>query len=407
MSNTVIGGLLNMTETLNAMEEALNNTLDVKVGDLVQGEVLTIQDNKQVIVGIIDAGVEGVVPAKELSATTVEQISDIVKIGDVLELVVISNIKDKENGHYLLSKRRVDARKVWEDIEAKFNADEIVEGTVTDVVRGGLVVDLGVRAFVPASLVAERFVKDLSAFKGQTLTFKIVECSPTERKLILSRKAILEAEENERLDKVFSQLQVGDVVEGTVARLAQFGAFIDLGGVDGLVHISELAHTHVKRPSDVLSVGQTVSVKVLELDRESKRISLSVKETTLSPWEVAAEELSEGQAVKGTVKRLADFGAFVEVLPGVEGLLHISQIAHEHVAVPHDVLAIGQEIDVKIIELRLAEQRLSLSMKALIEKPVAKVEEVEMDEDDTYDVEDANVTVTLGDVIGEDLNLED
>ncbi|MBF0780042.1 MULTISPECIES: 30S ribosomal protein S1 [unclassified Granulicatella] len=394
-----------MSEVFNAMEEALSSALDVKVGDIVKGEVLTIQDNKQIIVGIIDAGLEGVIPAKELSAQPVEHLEDIVNIGDVLDLVVISTIKDKENGHYLLSKRRVDARRIWEELETKFNQGELVEGKVTGVVKGGLIVDLGVRAFVPASLVAERFIKDLSSLKDQTLVFKISECVPAENKLILSRKAVLEQETAKKIEEAFSHLELDAVVEGTVSRLTNFGAFIDLGGVDGLVHVSQIAHEHVKNPADKLEIGQKVTVKITGLDKENNRVSLSIKETIPTPWEIASQELSLNQSVKGIVKRLVDFGAFVEIMPGVEGLLHVSQIAHEHVVSPQAVLEIGQEVDVKIIELRLADQRIALSMKALIEKPVEDDQEVENTQEDTYDINDENTTVTLGDVLGEQLQL--
>ncbi|NEW66448.1 30S ribosomal protein S1 [Carnobacteriaceae bacterium zg-84] len=393
-----------MSEFLNAMEEALNNVLDVKVGDLVQGEVLTLQDNKQVIVGILGAGVEGVIPAKELSTEPIDRLEEIVKVGDVLDLVVISTIKDKENGSYLLSKRRVDARKIWSEIQEKFENNELVEGTVKNTVKGGLTVDLGVRGFVPASLVSEFFMKDLSQFKGQTLTFKIVECEPSENKLILSRKEVVLAEKAEKMAKALETLEVGSVVEGTVSRLAKFGAFIDLGGVDGLVHISEIAHGHIRKPSDALTVGETVKVKILDITEEG-RVSLSIKETVPSPWDIALETFKQGDVVKGIVKRLVDFGAFVELLPGIEGLVHISQISHEHIAVPHEVLQVGQEIDVKIREIQEDEKRISLNIKDLIEKPVKEKEVVEevVEEEVPYDVTADNTTVTLGDVLGEQL----
>ncbi|MBS4770450.1 30S ribosomal protein S1 [Carnobacteriaceae bacterium zg-ZUI240] len=386
--------------------DALNSTLEVNVGDLVQGEVITIQDNKQVIVGIVGAGVEGVIPAKELSATPVEALEDVVSVGDVLDLVVVSTIREKENdgGSFLLSKRRVDARKVWSDIEAKFENGELVEGTVKDVVKGGLVVDLGVRGFVPASLVSDRFVRDLSQFKGQTLTFQIVECIPAENKLVLSRKELVAAQKAEQLSKALSNIEVDTVVEGTVSRLTNFGAFIDLGGVDGLVHVSEISHAHVKNPASVLTVGDKVNVKVLSVDEQAGRVSLSIKATTKAPWEVAAEQIAQGDTVEGVVKRLTDFGAFVEVLPGVEGLVHVSQISHERVNVPNEVLTVGQTITALVQELRLAEQRMSLSMKALIERPVREVEQVDSQEDDFEYVAD-DTTVTLGDVLGDQLQV--
>lgn len=387
--------------------DALNNTLEVSVGDLVQGEVITIQDNKQVIVGIVGAGVEGVIPAKELSTVAVDRLEDVVSVGDVLDLVVVSTIKDKENGgSYLLSKRRVDTRKVWSQIEEKFNNGEVVEAQIKDVVKGGLVADLGVRAFVPASAVSDHFVRDLSQFKGQTLSFKITECVPAENRLILSRKELVEAEKAEKLAQALSNITVGDVVEGTVVRLANFGAFINLGDIDGLVHLSEIAHAHVTKPAKFLAVGDKVNVKVLDVDSATGKVSLSIKQTVKAPWEVAAEQIAQGDTLEGVVKRLTEFGAFVEVLPGVEGLVHVSQISHERINVPSEVLTVGQTINVKVLDLRLAEQRLSLSIKALLERPVRQKEvevQEEVVEEDTYEYVPDDTTVTLGDVFGKQL----
>lgn len=397
-----------MTENFNAMEDALNNVLDVQVGDFVKGEVLTVQDNKQVIVGIVGAGAEGVIPAKEISASPVEQLAQVVKVGDVLDLVVISTIKDKENGSFLLSKRLVDVKKAWQDAAEKFAPGTRVEGTVTQVVKGGLIVDLGLRGFVPNSLVSERFVRDLSQFKGQTLTFQVEECDVEKQRLILSRKAVAAAEKQEQLDAAYARLTEGDVVEGTVVRLAQFGAFVDLGGVDGLVHVTELAHDRIVNPAKVLEVGQKVSVKVLSVDKENNRIALSIKATTKSPWEAASEQLEQGQVINGVVRRLTDFGAFVEVLPGIDGLVHVSQISHDRVNNPADVLAVNQEVTAKILEFSAAEKRVSLSVKALLDKPVSNEEVVEeVVEEETYDVQSENTTVTLGDVLGDQLTIEE
>lgn len=385
--------------------DALNNTLDVAVGDLVKGEVITIQDNKQVIVGIVGAGIEGVIPAKELSAMPVDNLSDVVSVGDVLDLVVVTTIQDKENGgSYLLSKRRVDARKVWSDIEAKFNNKETVEALVKDVVKGGLVVDLGVRGFVPASLVSDHFVRDLASFKGQTLMFEIAECVPSENKLILSRKALVAAEKATKLEQALRNIQVDSIVEGTVARLTNFGAFVNLGEVDGLVHISEIAHAHVTNPAKFLEIGQKVNVKVLDVNVETGKISLSIKQTVKAPWEVAAEEIAQGDTLEGVVKRLADFGAFVEVLPGVEGLVHVSQISHERINVPADVLSVGETVTVQVLDLRIDEQRLSLSIKALLERPVREEVVTEVVEEDNYEYVADDTTVTLGDVFGSQLD---
>ena len=357
-------------EKNNDMLKALDSIETVKVGDVVKGEVLAIDDDRQAIVGIKDAGVEGVVPAKELSTKPVEDINDAVKVGDELDLVVISKIgNDKENGSYLLSHRRLEARKVWDDIQKKFDDGETITAKVTQAVKGGLVVDAGVRGFVPASMITDHYVEDLNQFKGQELEFKIIEIEPSENRLILSHKEIVKAEHEKAAEKIFAELQPGDIVEGKVARMTNFGAFIDLGGVDGLVHVSEISYDHVDKPSDVLSAGQDVKVKVLSVDPDRDRISLSIKQTLPGPWDDIEEKAPVGSVLTGTVKRLTSFGAFVEVFPGVEGLVHISQISHKHIATPADVLKPGQEVKIKVLNVDPERQRLGLSMKALEERP--------------------------------------
>lgn len=383
------------------MEDAMNSVQEVSVGDIVKGEVLAIED-KQVIVGIEGAGVEGVVPAKELSTTQVEDINELIKVGDILDLVVITSIgKDKENGSYLLSKRRLDAKKVWEEIEQDFQSGKILEVPVTNVVKGGLVVDVGVRGFIPASMVEEHFVDDFSAYKNQTLSVKIIEIEPSENRLILSHKAVVEAEKETKKKEILEKLAEGDVVEGKVARLTDFGAFIDLGGVDGLVHVSEIAYQHVDKPSDILSVGDVVNVKILSIKPDEDRVSLSIKETLPGPWTDIEEKAYSGAILDGIIKRLTSFGAFVEVFPGVEGLVHISQISHKHIATPHEVLHEGDEVQVKVIEINPAEQRIALSIKALEAKPESHKEELE--EVEEYELPEENTGFTMGDLLGEAL----
>lgn len=354
----------------NDLLSALNNVDNVKVGDVVKGEILAIDDDQQAIVGIGETGIEGVVPRKELSTKPVDDIKSVIKVGDVLDLVVISRIgNDKEGGSYLLSQCRLEARKVWDDIQKEYEAGHTLTVPVTQVVKGGLVVDAGVRGFVPASMVSDHFVEDLSQFKGQTLEFKIVEIEPSENRLILSHRAIVEKQRAAQREKIMAELQAGDTVEGKVARLTNFGAFVDLGGVDGLVHVSEIAYERVEKPSDVLKVGQEVKVKVLSVDPDRNRISLSIKQTLPEPWEGIEDKAPQGSVLEGKVKRLTSFGAFVEVFPGVEGLVHISQISHQHIATPADVLQVGQEIKVKVLDVRPNDHRLALSIKALEEKP--------------------------------------
>jgi small subunit ribosomal protein S1 len=360
-----------MNEENNELLAALDSVAEVKVGDVVKGEVLAIDDKRQVIVGIEGAGVEGVIPLRELTSDREADVNDLVKVGDVLDLVVVSTIgSDKEGGSYLLSKRRLEARRAWEEIASKHNVDDIVEAPVTQDDKGGLVFDVeGDRGFVPASMIENRFVQDLNQYKGQTIRAKIIEIDPAESRLILSRRDVLNEERSEALARVFNELSVGDVVEGKVARMTNFGAFIDLGGVDGLVHVSEISHERVSQPSDVLSVGEEVKVKVLGLDADKERISLSIKATQPGPWEAAAEQAPEGTVLEGTVKRVVDFGAFVEVFPGVEGLVHVSQISHKHIDNPSDVLKAGDKVQVKVLEVNPDKQRLSLSIKALEEAP--------------------------------------
>lgn len=383
------------------MEDAMNSVQEVSVGDIVKGEVLAIED-KQVVVGIEGAGVEGVVPAKELSTLPVEDVHELVKVGDVLDLVVITSIgKDKENGSYLLSKRRLDAKKVWEEIEQDFQAGKVIEAPVTNVVKGGLVVDVGVRGFVPASMVEDHFVADFSEYKGQTLAFKIIEIEPSENRLILSHKAVVEAEKESKKEELLSSLHDGDVVEGKVARLTDFGAFIDLGGVDGLVHVSEIAHQHVGKPSDALTVGEDVQVKILSINPEEGRISLSIKETLPGPWTGIETKAAAGTVLDGTVKRLTSFGAFVEVFPGVEGLVHISQISHKHIATPHEVLHEGDQVQVKVLEVNPEEHRIALSIKALEPKPESQEEPKEEQE---YELPEENIGFTMGDILGDALS---
>ena len=394
-----------MSESENKdLLEALNSVKTVEVGDVVKGEILAFDDQKQVIVGIEGTGVEGVVPARELTSGVDE---GAYKVGDELDLVVISKIgSDKEGGSFLLSQRRLAARKVWDDIEKKFEAGETIKAPVTQVVKGGLVVDAGVRGFIPASMVSDHFVEDLNQYKGQELELKIVELEPSENRLILSHKEIVQQEREANKKAVLSKLVVGDVVEGKVARLTNFGAFIDLGGVDGLVHVSEISFERVGKPSDVLKVGQDVKVKVLAVDPEKDRISLSIKQTLPQPWDNITEKVAEGDVLEGTVKRLTSFGAFVEVFPGVEGLVHISQISHKHIATPNEVLSSGEKVKVKVLNVNAEEHRLALSIKALQEKPAAEKKQEAPVEEEKVEIPEEDTGFTLGDIVGDQLKDE-
>jgi len=384
MQHRVEGGV-HMSEELN--DVVVNN---YTVGDVVNGQITKVEE-KQVIVAITDSKLDGIIPISELSSLHIEKASDVVSEGDQLELEVIKVEEDA----LVLSKRKVDAEKAWDQLEEKFKAGEVFEAEVKDVVKGGLVVDLGVRGFVPASLVEAHYVEDFSDYKGKTISFKIVELEKDKSRLILSHRAVVEEEKNKQKQNLLDSIEAGQTLTGTVQRITDFGAFVDLGGIDGLVHISQLSYDHISSPTDVVQEGQEVKVKVLSVDRNNDRISLSIKETQPGPWANIAERAEKGSVLDGTVKRIVSYGAFVEVFPGVEGLVHISQIAHKHIGTPHEVLKEGQEIQVKVLDVNEAEQRLSLSIKELTEK--------EVDEEEVYELPEESKGFQLGDMIGEQL----
>jgi small subunit ribosomal protein S1 len=360
-----------------------------EVGDFVKGVVSKVEE-KQVVVELSESKLDGIIPISELSSLHIEKASDVVALGDELELQVIK----VEEEALVLSKRKVDAEKAWDQLVEKFENQVTFEAEIKDVVKGGLVVDLGVRGFVPASLVESHFVEDFSDYKGKTLTFKIIELDKEKNRIILSHKAVQEEEKLNQKQQLLSSLQAGQVLEGTVQRITDFGAFVDIGGMDGLVHISQLSHQHVEKTSDVVEEGQKVQVKVLSVDQENERISLSIKETLPGPWANIAEKTPKGSILDGTVKRIVSYGAFVEVLPGVEGLVHISQISHKHIGTPNEVLSEGDHIKVKVLDVNETEQRLSLSIKELEEKVV---------EESQYELPEETKGFSFGDVIGEQL----
>ena len=389
--------------------DALDNIKEVNVGDVVTGEILAVDNDSQLMVGIDGAGVEGVIPSKEVSATMESNPTDKYKVGDTVKVVVVSKIgDDKEGGSYLLSIRRLEALKVWDEIKEKADKGENITVKVTRPVRGGLVVNAdGVRGFIPASMITDHFVSDLNQYKGAELEVKIIEVVPEDNRLILSHRAVAEKDRKEAREKIMGSLKVGDIVEGKVARLTNFGAFVDLGGIDGLVHVSEISYDHVSKPSDILKVGEDVKVKVLAIEPERNRISLSIKQLQPGPWDEIEEKAAVGSILDGTVKRLVDFGAFVEVLPGVEGLVHISQISHKHIDKPSDVLKSGEKIQVKVLSVDPEEHRLALSMKALEEAPKEenkKAPKKNVDDNSTSNAPEEESGFTLGDILGKDID---
>lgn len=354
---------------MNEFEDLLNSVSEVNPGDVVTAEVLTV-DNDQANVIIEGTGVEGVLTLRELTNDRNADINDFVKAGETLEVLVLRQVvgKDTDTVTFLVSKKRLEARKAWDKLVGR--EGEVVTVKGTRAVKGGLAVEFeGLRGFIPASMIDTRFVRNTEKFVGQEFDAKIKEVDAAENRFILSRREVVEAVAAEARQEVFSKLAVGEVVTGTVARLTSFGAFIDLGGVDGLVHVTELSHERNASPKSVVTVGEEVEVKVLAIDEEEGRVSLSLKATTPGPWDGVEQKLAAGDVIEGKVKRLTDFGAFVEVSPGIDGLVHISQISHKRVDNPKDVLSVGQDVNVKVLEVNAADERVSLSIKALEERP--------------------------------------
>ena len=354
---------------MNEFEDLLNSVSQVETGDVVSAEVLTV-DATQANVAISGTGVEGVLTLRELTNDRDADINDFVKVGEVLDVLVLRQVvgKDTDTVTYLVSKKRLEARKAWDKLVGR--EEEVVTVKGTRAVKGGLSVEFeGVRGFIPASMLDTRFVRNTERFVGQEFDAKIKEVDAKENRFILSRREVVEAATAAARAEVFGKLAVGDVVTGKVARITSFGAFIDLGGVDGLVHLTELSHERNVSPKSVVTVGEEVEVKILDLNEEEGRVSLSLKATTPGPWDGVEQKLAKGDVVEGTVKRLTDFGAFVEVLPGIDGLVHVSQISHKRIENPKEALKVGQEVTVKVLDVNADAERVSLSIKALEERP--------------------------------------
>ncbi|VIX09926.1 30S ribosomal protein S1 [Streptococcus pneumoniae] len=358
---------------MNEFEDLLNSVSQVETGDVVSAEVLTV-DATQANVAISGTGVEGVLTLRELTNDRDADINDFVKVGEVLDVLVLRQVvgKDTDTVTYLVSKKRLEARKAWDKLVGR--EEEVVTVKGTRAVKGGLSVEFeGVRGFIPASMLDTRFVRNVERFVGQEFDTKIKEVNAKENRFILSRREVVEAATAAATAaaraEVFGKLAVGDVVTGKVARITSFGAFIDLGGVDGLVHLTELSHERNVSPKSVVTVGEEIEVKILDLNEEEGRVSLSLKATVPGPWDGVEQKLAKGDVVEGTVKRLTDFGAFVEVLPGIDGLVHVSQISHKRIENPKEALKVGQEVQVKVLEVNADAERVSLSIKALEERP--------------------------------------
>ena len=332
-------------------------------GSLVSGTVVKI-DSDEVL---LDIGYksEGVIPTKELSIRNDVDPHEVVSLGEQVEALVLT--KEDKDGRLILSKKRAQYEKAWGTIEAKKEADEVVSGPVIEVVKGGLIIDIGLRGFLPASLVDLRRVRDLHPFVGKVLDAKIIELDKNRNNVVLSRRAYLEETQREQRDEFLTNLKPGEIRKGTVSSVVNFGAFVDLGGMDGLVHVSELSWKHVDHPSSVVQVGDEVTVQVLDVDLSRERISLSLKATQQDPWQEFAGGHQVGELVYGRVTKLVPFGAFVQVGEGIEGLVHISEMAEQHVEAPEQVVTPGEELWVKIIDIDLERRRISLSIKQAAE----------------------------------------
>jgi small subunit ribosomal protein S1 len=328
-------------------------------GDVVTGNVVRI-DNDEVLVDIGYKS-EGVIPAGELSIRKSVDPSDEVQLGEEVDALVLT--KEDQDGRLILSKKRARFEKAWRRIEAAAESGEPVEGAVIEVVKGGLIIDLGVRGFLPASLVDIRRVPNLDEYMGQAIECKVIELNRSRNNVVLSRRAVLEEQRKEDRERILDRLQPAQVVEGTISNIVDFGAFVDLDGIDGLIHISELSWSHVNHPSEILSIGDEVSVKVLDIDRDRQRISLGLKQTQEDPWQRVVDTYNIGDELEGNVTKVVTFGAFVEILDGVEGLVHISELAQHHVENPREIIQPGDPVRVKILEIDSERRRLSLSIK--------------------------------------------
>lgn len=337
--------------------------VELKEGQLVTGTVVKI-DRDGVL---LEFGykTEGVIPTRELAIKNDVNPNDVVTLGEKIEALVLT-LEDKE-GRLVLSKKRAQYEKAWGNIEKKKEEDGFVRGTIIEVVKGGLIVDIGLRGFLPASLVELRRVRDLQPYMGQTIEAKIIELDRNRNNVVLSRRAFLEENQKETRDDFLNNLKPGEIREGKISSVVAFGAFVDLGGMDGLIHVSELSWKHVEHPSQVVQIGDPVTVQVLEVDFSRERISLSLKATQQDPWQEFAGSHEVGQLVYGRVTKLVPFGAFVQVGDGIEGLVHISEMSAHHVEAAEQVVTPGEELWVKIIDLDLARRRISISIKQAAE----------------------------------------
>ena len=377
---------INNNEMLEAIESSFTT---IRRGDIVKGKVIFVTDNEVMV--NINYKSDGIITKDELSNDPDVNLKDLFNQGDEIDVYVVK--LDDGEGNVVLSTKRVDEFKSWDIIENSYKEKERVECKVLNVVKGGLSVLVhGINGFMPASQISLNYVSDLNPYKGKTLIAKIIDFDRSRRRIILSRKEVEREELNNKRKELWASLEVDQIREGVVQRLTDFGAFVDLGGVDGLIHISDLSWNRIKHPSEVVTEGQRVNVKVLSFDKEKNRISLGLKQTVEEPWVAFSKNVSIGDIVEGIVVNLLDFGAFVRLKEGVDGLLHVSQISKEHVNKPSDVLNIGDKIKVKVIDINGEDKKISLSLKDAIEAE-------ENENEESLPVEKEEIDVTIGDII--------
>lgn len=381
-------------EEFKDMESAMAEYMDYGFGEIKRGKVITgtvVQVKNDEVLVDVGGKSEGVIPVAELAYRRIEEPKEFIKVGDRIKVVVLK-LEDRE-GNMILSKRRAEQEESFEKLEKAFENQEIIEAEVVDVVKGGLLVDLGVRCFVPASLMELGFVEDLKQYVGKTYKFKIVDLDSKKKSAVLSRKPILEKESEMLKKQTWNEIAEGQTRKGIVKRLTNFGAFVDLGGVDGLLHVSEMGWARINKPEDIVKIGDEVEVFVIAVDKDKEKVGLSLKKLTLAPWELATEKFPVGSIVTGKVVRIAPFGAFVEVIPGVDGLIHISQISNQRINKVEDALKVGQEVVAKVIELDVEAKKMSLSIKEA-------VNDKENKEAESFIQEKQNdINVTIGDAV--------
>lgn len=386
------GGKLMINEMESYMEEIEKSMRVPRRGEIITGKVINVT-NSEIAVNIGYKS-DGIIPKEEISNDYSVNPKDLVSPGDEIKVYVINS--DDGEGNVLLSKKRVDMEKGWDELQKILEEESLVEARVTEAVRSGVIaLARDIRCFIPASQLSDRYVSNLDEFVGKSFNTKVIEIDRQKNKVILSRKAVLAEENKKNRKEMYSTLEKGQVLPGTVRQLTNFGAFVDLGGVDGLVHISELSWGRVKHPSEILQIGDVVNVEILDFDKEKDKVSLSIKSTQTAPWDNIDKEYNVGDIVEGTVVRLADFGAFVELKPGLDGLIHISQISTDRITKPAEKLKTGEILKVKILDINPADKRISLSITAINE---VEEEPIEYNNDDT--------PITIGDIINDSKNKE-